>query len=189
MPRKRQSIARQLKIARRVTRKHGEIFAAEWFPSSYGGEDVWDAFAQTGLMAWPDDDPSRPLGWPRSDPRQDRYQDIEDEILKRTFEAVVPAIAEAFVKVATEVLDRERDRDSRPEPNGEWSAVYVATAQGNIVGYIEEMPGALAQGATVEETETNLREALAMMLRANRRTTWEDFKGERVVKRERLSFG
>jgi len=70
-----------------------------------------------------------------------------------------------------------------------WTAVYVATNAGNIVGYIEELPGALAQGATVEETETNLREALEMTLRANRRTTWEDFRGARVVKRERLILG
>ena len=70
-----------------------------------------------------------------------------------------------------------------------WTAVYVATDSGNIVGYIEELPGAHAQGATLEEAERNLREALDMMLRANRRTTWEDFKGARVVKRERLTFG
>lgn len=100
----------KLKIARRVSRQHGELFAEEWFPSSYGGEDVWDAFARTGLMEWPDDDPRRPLGCASSDPRQDRYQDIEDEILKGTFEAVVPAVAEAFTKVAREILDRERRR-------------------------------------------------------------------------------
>jgi predicted RNase H-like HicB family nuclease len=68
-----------------------------------------------------------------------------------------------------------------------WTAVYIATEQG-IAGYIEELPGTHAKGATVEETGTNLREALEIMLRANRRTTWEDFKSAQVVKRERLSF-
>lgn len=58
-----------------------------------------------------------------------------------------------------------------------WTAIYVTTDAGNIIGYIEELPGAMAQGDTLEETEVNLREALEMMLRANRRTTWEDFKG------------
>jgi len=67
-----------------------------------------------------------------------------------------------------------------------WTAVYVVTESGNIIGYIEELPGAMAQGDTLKETETNLREALEMMLRANRRTTWEDFKSARVVKRETL---
>ena len=96
-----------LKIARRVNRRHGEIFAAEWFPSSYGGEDVWDAFAATGLIEWPDDDPNRPLGQIVQDPRQARYQDLEDEILKRVFASVCPAVADEFVKVAREVLSRE----------------------------------------------------------------------------------
>lgn len=70
-------------------------------------------------------------------------------------------------------------------PNA-WTAVYVVTDAGNIIGYIEEMPGAFAQGDTVEETRPRLREALQLMLTANRRTTWEDFKGARVVKRERF---
>jgi hypothetical protein len=35
-----------LKIAPRVTRKHGETFANEWFRTA-GGEDVWAAFAET----------------------------------------------------------------------------------------------------------------------------------------------
>lgn len=70
-----------------------------------------------------------------------------------------------------------------------WTAVYVATDDGTVIGYIEEMPGAHAQGSAVEEAEVNLREALEMILRANRRTTWEDFKSARVVKRERLTFG
>jgi predicted RNase H-like HicB family nuclease len=68
-----------------------------------------------------------------------------------------------------------------------WTAVYIET-ESCIIGYIEEMPGAHAQGATIEETEPRLREALELMLRANRRTTWEDFKGARVVKRERFRF-
>jgi hypothetical protein len=96
-----------LKIARRVTRKHGETFADEWLSTAAGGEDVWAAFAETGLMQWPEDDPNRPLG---EDPRQARYHDIEDEILERTFAAVRDAVAEAFVSAARAVLARERRR-------------------------------------------------------------------------------
>lgn len=96
-----------LTFARRVTRRHGETFAAEWFATSFEGEDVWKSFAATGLIEWPDDDPNRPLGH-FADPRQDRYQDIENEILERTFAAVRPAIAEAFVRVARDVLAREK---------------------------------------------------------------------------------
>jgi hypothetical protein len=98
----------KLKIAPRVTRKHGETFADEWLRTAAGGEDVWDAFAETGLMQWPEDDPNRPLGQIVQDPRQARYHDIEDEILERVFASVRPAVAEEFVKVAGEVLARER---------------------------------------------------------------------------------
>ena len=41
-------------------------------------------------------------------PEQERYRDIEDEITDRVFDSVKDAIAEAFLKIATEVLDRER---------------------------------------------------------------------------------
>ena len=92
-----------LKIARRVTRKHGEKFAEEWFSTAYLGEDVWEAFAETGLVEWPE-------GGLAEAPQQGRYQDIEDEILKQTFAAVMPAVAEAFVTAARTVLARERRR-------------------------------------------------------------------------------
>jgi predicted RNase H-like HicB family nuclease len=69
-----------------------------------------------------------------------------------------------------------------------WTAVYVETANGGVTGYVEEMPGAHAQGATVEEVRPRLRVALEVMLAANRRTTWEDFKSARVVKREATSY-
>lgn len=98
-----------LKMAPRVTREHGEIFAAEWYEIAVGGGDIWDAFESTGLMEWPEDDPNRPLG-DFFDPRDERYQQIEDEILQRTFEAVRTAVAEAFTKAAKEVLARERKR-------------------------------------------------------------------------------
>jgi hypothetical protein len=99
-----------LKIARRVTRAHGEAFADEWLRTAAGGEDVWAAFAETGLLKWPDDDSNRPLGQIGPNPGQDRYQDIEDEILRRVFAIVRPAVAEAFVLVAREVLAREKRR-------------------------------------------------------------------------------
>ena len=97
-----------LKIASRVTRKHGETFSEEWLRTAAGGEAVWAAFAETRLMQWPEEDPNRPLGQIAQDPRQAPYQDIEDEILEQTFAAVMPAVAEAFVKAARKILARER---------------------------------------------------------------------------------
>jgi hypothetical protein len=93
----------RVKFNTRVTGRHGEIFAAGWFPTSFQGEEVLGAFADTHLMQYPDGE--------AHDPRQNRYQEIEDEILERTFLAVRAAVAEAFVKAAREVLVRERRRD------------------------------------------------------------------------------
>lgn len=92
-----------LKIASRVTRKHGETFADEWLKTAAGGEDVWAAFAETGLMEWPE-------GGLSEAPQHARYQDIEDEILEQTFAAVRAGVAEAFTKAARMVLARERRR-------------------------------------------------------------------------------
>jgi len=36
------------------------------------------------------------------------------------------------------------------------------------VAFVEELPGANTQGATIEEARTNLEEAVAMVLDANR---------------------
>lgn len=96
-----------LKIAPRVTRRHGESFADEWYETAVEGA-AWEAFANTGLMEWPEDDPNRPIE--ELDPADVRYEKIEDEILERTFETVRTAVAEAFTKVAREVLARERKR-------------------------------------------------------------------------------
>jgi len=100
-----------LKIAARVTRNHGETFANEWIRTAASGEDVWEAFGETGLIEWPEEDPNRPLGQIAQDPRQGRYQDIEDEILEQTFAAVRACVAEAFTKAARVVLARERRRE------------------------------------------------------------------------------
>jgi len=36
------------------------------------------------------------------------------------------------------------------------------------IGYVEELPGANTQGATIEEARENLRDAVVMVLEANR---------------------
>lgn len=93
----------RLRIVRRVTREHGERFAAKWRAMQIG-ELRCEAFGKADVIEWP----SGPDGV--STPEQERYQDIEDEILDRVFDAVRPAIAEAFVNVARAILTRERKR-------------------------------------------------------------------------------
>jgi predicted RNase H-like HicB family nuclease len=47
------------------------------------------------------------------------------------------------------------------------TAVFWKVPEGYI-GFVEELPGANTQGATLDETRENLQEAVAMVLEANR---------------------
>ena len=52
------------------------------------------------------------------------------------------------------------------------------------VAYVEELPGANTQGATLEEARENLKEAVAMVLEANRELAERRLAGRRVQKEE-----
>ena len=56
------------------------------------------------------------------------------------------------------------------------------------IGFVEELPGANTQGATLERARANLREAAAMVLEANRELAEEAACGAEVI-REPLRVG
>lgn len=66
----------------------------------------------------------------------------------------------------------------------DFTAVFRQVPEGYI-GFVEELPGANTQGATLEEARTNLEEAVRLVLDANRLLTEEDIAGADVI-RERL---
>ena len=43
------------------------------------------------------------------------------------------------------------------------TAVYQKAAEGGYIGFVEESPGAITQGETLEETRENLQEAIALV--------------------------
>ena len=47
------------------------------------------------------------------------------------------------------------------------NAVYLRVPEGYI-GFVEELPGANAQGETLEEAQENLAEAIALVIQADR---------------------
>jgi predicted RNase H-like HicB family nuclease len=55
------------------------------------------------------------------------------------------------------------------------------------VGYVEELPGANTQGATLEEARENLREAVELILEANREQS-RTATADRPVIREPLDI-
>jgi predicted RNase H-like HicB family nuclease len=61
------------------------------------------------------------------------------------------------------------------------TAVFRAVPEG-FIAFVEELPGANAQGATLEEARANLREAVALVIEANRVFAEEDLAGAHVIR-------
>jgi predicted RNase H-like HicB family nuclease len=62
-----------------------------------------------------------------------------------------------------------------------FTAVYRKVPEG-FIAFVEELPGANTQGATLEEARTNLEEAVALVLDANRTLAEEDLEGAEVIR-------
>jgi predicted RNase H-like HicB family nuclease len=52
----------------------------------------------------------------------------------------------------------------------------------SYVGYVEELPGANTQGKTLDEARANLREAVELIVRANRELAESGLTGRKVIK-------
>ena len=63
----------------------------------------------------------------------------------------------------------------------QFTAVFRKVPEGYI-GFVEELPGANTQGATLDETRRNLEEAVSLVLEANRTLAEEDLAGQEVIR-------
>lgn len=63
----------------------------------------------------------------------------------------------------------------------QFTAVFRKVPEGYIA-FVEEFPGANAQGATLEEARINLREAVMLVVEANRAFALEDATGADVIR-------
>jgi len=63
----------------------------------------------------------------------------------------------------------------------ELTAVYQAVSEG-CIAFVEELPGANTQGATLDEARANLREAVVMVMKANRALAEADLAGASVIR-------
>jgi predicted RNase H-like HicB family nuclease len=67
----------------------------------------------------------------------------------------------------------------------EWtcnSQPYFGKFLRGYVGFVEELPGANTQGATLDETRSNLQEAVTLVLEANRTLAEEHASGSDVIR-------
>jgi predicted RNase H-like HicB family nuclease len=70
-------------------------------------------------------------------------------------------------------------------PKMQMTAVFMKVPEGYI-GFVEELPGANTQGETLEETRSNLQEAVALVMEANRTLAEESLGGTDVIREQFL---
>jgi predicted RNase H-like HicB family nuclease len=63
----------------------------------------------------------------------------------------------------------------------ELTAVFQKVAEGYI-GFVEELPGANTQAATLDQARANLAEAVQLVLEANRVLAEESISGKDVIR-------
>ena len=61
------------------------------------------------------------------------------------------------------------------------TAVFLKRPAG-YVAFVEELPGANTQGATLEEARQNLREAIILVMEANRELAEDSIAGQEVIR-------
>ena len=52
------------------------------------------------------------------------------------------------------------------------------------IGYVKELPGANTQGRTLEEARENLKEAVQLIIEANRELARREAEGKNVIREE-----
>jgi predicted RNase H-like HicB family nuclease len=63
----------------------------------------------------------------------------------------------------------------------ELTAIFRKVPEGYI-GFVEELPGANTQGATLQEARKNLEEAVRMVLEANKELAREESQGQDIIR-------
>jgi predicted RNase H-like HicB family nuclease len=69
------------------------------------------------------------------------------------------------------------------------TAVYEQVPEsegGGYTAYAEELPGAISEGDTLEEARQNLRDAIGVLLEANRELASKSHRGKKVA-REKIT--
>jgi predicted RNase H-like HicB family nuclease len=68
------------------------------------------------------------------------------------------------------------------------TAIFQKVPEGYI-GFVEELPGANTQGATLDEVRSNLNEAVELVLEANRALSEESIQGQQVIREPLIVSG
>jgi predicted RNase H-like HicB family nuclease len=63
-----------------------------------------------------------------------------------------------------------------------FTAVFEEAPEGGYTAFVEELPGAISQGETLEEARENLKEAIDLILECNREMAIRDIDTNRVIR-------
>ena len=63
-----------------------------------------------------------------------------------------------------------------------FTAVFEKAEEGGYTAWVEELPGAISQGETLEEARENLKEAVELILECNRESAHRDIDANRVIR-------
>ena len=66
---------------------------------------------------------------------------------------------------------------------GKFTAVFEQDGEWWI-GYLEELPGANTQGRTLDEARENLKDAVRLLIAANRELTRRELQGKTIIREE-----
>jgi predicted RNase H-like HicB family nuclease len=67
-----------------------------------------------------------------------------------------------------------------------FTAVFLKVREGYI-GFVEELPGANTQGATLRQTRAHLKEAVRLVLEANKRLVEDEIADKKAI-REKIEI-
>lgn len=65
-----------------------------------------------------------------------------------------------------------------------YTAIIEKSEDGFYVGQVQEMPEAIAQGATIDELKQNLLNALQLVIDYQREQTLNQYKGRKIIRRK-----
>jgi predicted RNase H-like HicB family nuclease len=68
------------------------------------------------------------------------------------------------------------------------TAIFQKVPEG-FIGFVEELPGANTQGATLDEVRNNLSDAVELVLEANRVLSQESIQGQQVIREPLIVSG
>lgn len=69
----------------------------------------------------------------------------------------------------------------------EFTAVFIKEEEGGFTVLVEELPGAISYGETLEEARENILEAIELVLLSNKDISEQELSGK-YLQKERLCF-